>query len=102
MKNLKKAIAPIAMAAVMLSTSALPASAANNVNVSYSQKYGHYSVTTECRNFKSYVTANAGIEQRCIIVRKSSRGNKGAYVKLTKYCPSSQGSVARRGWASSY
>ena len=99
MKNLKKAIAPIAMAAVMLSTSALPASAAN-VRRYYSQSGKNYSILTQCTGFRRYVTANATVQNLGSTRRRAYRGYRNAKVTASKYCPI--GPVYRNGWASNY
>lgn len=97
MMKSKMKFASVAMAAVMLASTALPASAAT-ATYKFTKSGNSYGITTTCTGFSSYVTANAKITNNGVSISGATRGYKTASTSVTKTCTS--GTVTRTGWYS--
>ncbi len=95
MMKSKKKLASVAMAAVMIASAAIPASAAT-VTYKFTKSGNYYGITTSCTGFSNYVTANAKVTNNGLSVSSATRGYKSASTSVTKYCTS--GTVTRTGW----
>ena len=93
MKNVKRKLTGMLLAATVLSSSIVPTYAAT---VKYTFKSGSlYGITTECKGFPSYVTAWAKVENNNKKIYRARRNYSSAKATASLNCVS--GTVTRTG-----
>lgn len=98
--QLKKKVTALALAALMLAGTAVPASAASTATFTFTHSGNTYGLTTQATNFPSYVTAWAKVTNKSNGTYKydSNRGYKAASATARKAISNAK-NVVRTGAA---
>ena len=94
MKNVKRKLTGMLLAATVLSSSIVPTYAAT-VKYTFTKSGSLYGITTECKGFPSYVTAWAKVENNNKKIYRASRNYSRAKATASLNCVS--GTVTRTG-----